>query len=89
MDLTKLIHQLREEKKRLDQSILALEAIWREQRDDAASAKRKGRKSMPHEEREAVSRRMKQYWDAWRKQHAHPTEKKAKPPKQPETPPTS
>jgi hypothetical protein len=89
MDLTKLINQLREEKQRLDQSILALEAIWREQREGSAPANRKGRKSMPQEEREAVSRRMKQYWDAWRKQHAQPTEKRAKPPKQPETPPTS
>jgi hypothetical protein len=88
MDLTKLIHQLREEKNRLDQSILALEAIWREQHDRSAPASRKGRKSMPAKEREAVSRRMKQYWDAWRKLHPQTNEKKAKPSQQ-ETPPTS
>jgi hypothetical protein len=67
MDLDKLIRQLKEEKERVDQTIAALEAIWRAEHPEAATSKRKGRKNMPERERAEVSRRMKQYWVQWRR----------------------
>ena len=63
MDIYKAIHDLIQEKKRLDAVIASLEArtntVVREKG-------RRGRKSMSPEERDAVSRRMSAYWAARR-----------------------
>jgi hypothetical protein len=59
MDIYKAIHELMQEKKRLDAVIASLESrsstVSREKR-------RRGRKSMSPEERAVVSRRMAAYW---------------------------
>ena len=63
MDVNKTLRELHEEKRRLDLTIAALEA-----RLGKASRpyRRRGRKSMSPEERQAVSRRMTKYWEARR-----------------------
>lgn len=67
MDLYGALRELYEEKKRLDQTISALEASL--QRKTAPAPKRRGRKTMSAEERQQVSERMRKYWEA-RKQPA-------------------
>jgi hypothetical protein len=68
VDLYQVIGELREEKKRLDRLIAALEAIKNDQpKEKAASvSRRRGRKSMSENERREVSERMKRYWAARR-----------------------
>ncbi len=64
MDLDKTLHELYEEKKRIDRTISRLET-----RLATLSGKpqvRRGRKSMSAEERLEVSRRMSAYWAARR-----------------------
>ena len=65
MDIYKAIHDLMQEKKRLDAVIASLES-----RSGAAvrAKRRRGRKSMSAEERALVSRRMAAYWAARRGQ---------------------
>lgn len=63
MDVNKALHELYEEKKRLDSTISALEAQLRG-RLTGMSVGRRGRKSMSAEERLEVSRRMSKYWEA-------------------------
>jgi hypothetical protein len=70
MDLSKAIEELRQEKTKLERAIASLEDLQRT--GDAAteslgSIKRRGRTSMPPEERREVSERMKRYWAARRK----------------------
>ena len=67
MDIVEIIRQLRTEKERLDRTIASLEAVW-EAQSGLPPKNRKGRKNMPASERKDVSRRMKEYWAAWRKQ---------------------
>ncbi|MBM3812859.1 MAG: hypothetical protein FJW20_14625 [Acidimicrobiia bacterium] len=62
MDLLKSINELKEEKKRIEYAIAALEAILSDSSVTAKPASRRGRKSMSEEERAEVSKRMKQYW---------------------------
>jgi hypothetical protein len=72
MDLFKAIHDLYEEKRRLDEVIAKLEEVLHAQKIDgkvlpAATAraeptKRRGRKSMSEQERIVVSQRMKEFW---------------------------
>ncbi len=69
MDLDKAIRELYAEKQRLEDAIATLEALLRSKSHRAAlkldalkPAKRRGRKSMPPDERRAVSERMKKYW---------------------------
>ena len=66
MDLHKTIRHLREERKRLDETIARLEAMQAsgESAKPAAPPKRRGRKTMGIEERLDVSERMKRYWAA-------------------------
>jgi tagatose-1,6-bisphosphate aldolase non-catalytic subunit AgaZ/GatZ len=75
MDLFKVIDELREERKRLDYTIKALENIM--EGEEIASwvkpSKRRGRKSMSREERQRVSDRMRRYWAARRKKAAQET----------------
>jgi septal ring factor EnvC (AmiA/AmiB activator) len=64
MDLIKTIEELRREKQKLERVIASLEEL------QAAMAgspqkKRRGRRSMSHEERREVSERMKRYWADW------------------------
>jgi hypothetical protein len=66
MDVLKTLHELYEEKRRLDAIIASLEANLNTQA--ARSAKRRGRKSMSPQERLKVSRRMKRYWENRRAQ---------------------
>lgn len=74
MDLQKVLRELYEEKKRLEEVIASLEALQvsggaRSNESDLAGdhAKRRGRKNMGPEERLKVSQRMKKYWAAKRK----------------------
>ena len=63
MDLHWMIRELRTEIERLDETIMVLEALSARSREELpASRGTRGRKSMPPEERAAVSRRMKEYW---------------------------
>lgn len=68
MDLIKIIQELRDERKRLDQIITSLEQL---QAAAAAPPKsfesRRGRRFMDAEARLEVSRRMKKYWENRRK----------------------
>ncbi len=74
MDLYKAIRELVEERKRIDRIIVSLEAMLKKGGVPAlgdvarktAPAKRRGRKSMSHEERLQVSERMARYWAAKR-----------------------
>ena len=65
MDLRKTIQELHVQKQRLQRTIAELEQL---QKSDgggegvAALVRRRGRKSMGHEERRVVSERMKKYW---------------------------
>jgi hypothetical protein len=72
MDIVKLIRELREELARIDSVIAALErlASLGEGTTGAGSEtkSRRGRKSMPEEERKMVSERMRKYWEKRRKQ---------------------
>jgi hypothetical protein len=71
MNLSDLIQELRERKLRIERTIAALETIW-ESADSAQPPKRarRGRKTMPEQERADVSKRMKQYWAEWRSRRA-------------------
>ena len=70
MDLYKVIQELHQEKAKLERVITSLEELQRaagSNGDWLPSVKRRGRKSMPVEERAQVSERMKRYWAARRK----------------------
>jgi len=62
MDIRKAIHELRQEQERLDTVIAALEAR------QTGPRSRRGRKSVPPEERAQMSKRMTAYWAARRAQ---------------------
>lgn len=63
MDLYKTIRDLYEEKKRLDDLIASLEGMLLSDRQGTVSKpRRRGRKAMSPEERQAVSDRMRKYW---------------------------
>jgi hypothetical protein len=71
MNLSKAIQELTAEKERLERVIASLEALRRGDvviPDLTEAPKRRGRKSMNPQERQEVSRRMKTYWAARRKQ---------------------
>ena len=63
MDVNKALRELHEEKRRLDITIAALEARLG---NGSRTRGRRGRKSMSPEERQQVSKRMSQYWEARR-----------------------
>jgi hypothetical protein len=67
MDYWAAIRDLYLNKQRLDQAIATLEALS-EGEEVKKFVSQRGRKSMPKEEREKVSERMKRYWAARRKQ---------------------
>ena len=69
MDIYKLIHDLMQEKKRLDAVIASLET---RSNGSTRAKSRRGRKSMNPDERAAVSRRMAAYWAARRGQTTVP-----------------
>jgi hypothetical protein len=71
MDILKTLRELHAERKRLDSVIAALEAQQSAGRKRGTPAKtpgRRGRKSMSAAERQAVSKRMRLYWEARRAQ---------------------
>ena len=61
MDLNKALHELYEERKRVERAIHALES-GRMASSRAMTAHRRGRRTMSPEERLEVSRRMTEYW---------------------------
>lgn len=66
MDLNQVIQELLRERNRLDALIRAIESGL----DPSASrkpGKRRGRKSMPAEERAKVAERMRKYWEEKKK----------------------
>lgn len=65
MDLQKAIHELYEEKERIDSVIASLERYLGTQ-GTGESKRRRGRKSMGSAERLEVSERMRNYWAARR-----------------------
>jgi hypothetical protein len=71
LDLIKIIHDLRQERSKLEAIIASLEQL---KGADSPSAHtqmtRRGRRSMDAAGRLEVSRRMKQYWENRRKQGA-------------------
>jgi len=83
MDIYKAIHDLVQEKKRLDAIIASLET-----RSDTGlrTKSKRGRKSMSQEERAEVSRRMAAYWAARRGQAAAAATKPEAPPEAPPEP---
>jgi hypothetical protein len=60
MDLNKAIRDLREELEKLNEVIASLEHF--QSTGTLPEPRRRGRKSMPAEERRRVSERMKNYW---------------------------
>lgn len=68
MDLNATIQQLREERVLIEQVIASLEELQRMSEQDVPlpGASRRGRKSMPEEERQVLSARMKKYWASCR-----------------------
>ncbi|HTS29215.1 MAG TPA: hypothetical protein VMH81_25255 [Bryobacteraceae bacterium] len=74
MDLYETIQDLYAEKERLERVIASLEAllgVGKQEPPKVRGAKR-GRKSMSATEREAVSIRMKNYWDRRRREQGKP-----------------
>jgi hypothetical protein len=81
MDLYKALQDLYAEKEKLERAIASLEEL---QRAGGLTGlppigKRRGRKSMDPKEREEVSRRMRKYWAARRKQKSEPPAAKSPP----------
>jgi hypothetical protein len=70
VDLNKIIHDLRQEKAKLDQIIASLEELQSETGTPARPTSRRGRRFMGAEDRLEVSRRMKKYWENRRRQAA-------------------
>jgi hypothetical protein len=66
MDLNKAIRDLREELEKLNQVIASIEEF--ESTGTLPPPRRRGRKSMPEQERLLVSERMKKYWASRRKE---------------------
>jgi hypothetical protein len=62
MDLYRTIHDLLEERKRLDSMIARLERM-QAAGSPAAPPKRRGRRAMNEDQRREVSERMKRYWE--------------------------
>jgi hypothetical protein len=68
MDLRKTIEALSAQKEKLERVIALMEEMQRTAPEAVPLArKRRGRKSMPAEERAEVSERMKKYWAGRRK----------------------
>ena len=64
MDLRKTIEALKEERQRIERVLVELERLYAADAGAPAGIprKRRGRKSMGTEERQDVSKRMRQYW---------------------------
>ena len=60
MDLNKAIRDLRDELEKINEVIASLEQF--QSTGTLPRPRRRGRKSMPEEERKSVSERMKKYW---------------------------
>jgi hypothetical protein len=72
MNLHKMLHELHEDKQRLEQVISLLEELRENpvegQSSTGQNGQKRGRKSMAAEERNEVSARMKKYWATRRNQ---------------------
>jgi hypothetical protein len=69
VDFYRAVQALRTELRKIDQAIATLEGLIAG--TAARPASRRGRKSMPAEERKIVSERMKKYWARRRAQRAN------------------
>ncbi len=67
MDFENILQELYQERKLLSEAIRVVEEMIAKAEPGRNARKRRGRKSMPIEERQEVSRRMKRYWAARRK----------------------
>ena len=79
MDLVKTIQALRQEKESLERAIASLEELMRTGGSITTGRpggieKSRGRKSMPAEERQVVSERMKRHWASRRKLRRKPAQ---------------
>ncbi len=63
MDLNKIIRELQEERKRLDQIVQSLEQLHITTTPPISLETKRGRRSMDPAARLEVSERMKRYWD--------------------------
>ena len=69
MELSTIIQRLYIERAKLDEMIASLEALQQSQAAKKRRVKkRRGRTEMGNEERQQVSKRMKEYWASRRKQ---------------------
>jgi hypothetical protein len=62
MDFRRLLEDLRAERECLNRLIADFEALAATRHDGRQSSNRRGRKSMPPQERALVSQRMRKYW---------------------------
>lgn len=74
MDVQKLLSELRRRKKAVEQTTISLQqcneaGLSPKRKQSLPTVRRRGRKSMGAAERVEVSRRMREYWTAWRKAH--------------------
>jgi len=67
MTVREMIIALRREEALLAAAIATLARVEAEQRQSGAGRSRRGRKSIGEEERQEISRRMRQYWQGRRK----------------------
>lgn len=70
MDLQKIIRELQEERKKLDQIVASLEQLKLTSDSGPVLETRRGRKSMDVKARLEVSQRMKRYWEKRRNSNA-------------------
>ncbi len=66
MDLDKILKELYAERELINEAVRTLESMAESGESVDGTPRRRGRKNMPEEERQAVSRRMKKYWAARR-----------------------
>jgi hypothetical protein len=71
VDLHKIIKELQEERKKLDQIVSSLEQLNISSEQTPVTEKHRGRKSMDAKARLEVSQRMKRYWDSRRSKADH------------------
>ncbi len=72
MDLNKIIRELQDERKKLDQIVASLEQLKLNSGKTSQLESRRGRRSMDSDARQEVSKRMKRYWASRREDGASP-----------------
>ncbi len=72
MDLNKIIRELQDERKKLDQIVASLEQLKVNSGKTPQPEARRGRRSMDSDARQEVSKRMKRYWASRREDATSP-----------------